>query len=204
MGVRGLMKRKEFLKNTAATLGLAISASSMSAIFVACSKEAKLSWKPVFLTANQAATIAEIAETILPKTKTPGAKELAVPQFIDKMVNDTFDKKGQEEFVKGLETFESQCDSKYGKSFVELSQKEKEEFLMIQEAENPKSGMSLWGINLEPNAAPATFYKKVKSLTLFGFYTSQQIGEKVLAFDPVPGEYIACMPLNGQNAWNEG
>lgn len=198
------MNRKDFLKNTAATLGLAISASSMSALFVACAQEARLSWKPIFLKPNQAATIAEIAETILPKTKTPGANDLAVPQFIDKMVNDTFDKKGQEEFINGLETFENQCDTKYGKSFIELSQKEREEFLMIQESENPKSGMSLWGINLEPDAKPATFYKKVKSLTLFGFYTSQQIGEKVLAFDPVPGQYIPCMPLNGQNAWNEG
>lgn len=197
------MNRNEFLKNTAATLGLAISASSMAAIFISCAKEAKLDWKPILLKPNQAATIAEIAETILPKTKTPGAKDMAVPQFIDKMVNDTMNKKGQESFISDLEAFDNQCDSKYGKSFLEITQKEKEEFLMIQENENPKSGMSLWGINLEPNAAPATFYKKVKSLTLFGFYTSQNIGEKILAYDPVPGEYIACMPLNGQNAWNE-
>ena len=40
------------------------------------------------------------AETILPKTKTPGAKELGVPQFIDKMVNDTMDAAGKEKFVK--------------------------------------------------------------------------------------------------------
>lgn len=197
------MKRQEFLKNTVSGLGLAISASSMSAIFISCAKEAKLSWKPIFLKPNQAETIAEIAETILPKTNTPGAKEIGVPQFIDKMVKDTFDKKGQEEFLKGLEIFENECNSKYGKSFMELSQKEREEFLMMQETENPKSGMNLWGINLEPSAAPATFYKKVKGLTLFGFYTSQGIGEKILAYDPVPGEYIACMPLNGQNAWNE-
>jgi Gluconate 2-dehydrogenase subunit 3 len=198
------MNRSEFLKNTAAGLGLAISASSISAIFVSCAKEVQLDWKPIFLKANQAATIAEIAETILPKTKTPGAKDLGVPQFIDKMVNDTMDKNGQEEFLKGLETFESQCESKFGKSFIELAPKEREVFLMEQEKENPKSGMSLWGINLEPNAAPATFYKKVKGLTLFGFYTSQGIGEKILAYDPIPGEYIPCMPLNGQNAWNEG
>lgn len=197
------MKRQEFLKNTVSGLGLAISASSMSAIFISCAKEAKLSWKPIFLKPNQAETIAEIAETILPKTNTPGAKEMGVPQFIDKMVKDTFDKKGQEEFLKGLEIFENECNSKYGKSFMELSQKEREEFLMMQETENPKSGMNLWGINLEPNAAPATFYKKVKSLTLFGYYTSQTIGEKIFAFDPVPGPYIACMQLNGQNAWNE-
>ena len=197
------MKRTEFLKNTASALGLAITTSSMSVIFISCANEVKLNWKPVFLKPNHAALITEIAETILPKTKTPGAKEMGVPQFIDKMVNDTMDKKGQEDFVSGLETFESRCESKFGKSFSELNQKDKEAFLMLHETENPKSGINLWGINLEPDAAKPTFYKKVKSLTLFGFYTSQNIGEKVLAFDPVPGTYIACMPLNGQNSWNE-
>ena len=37
----------------------------------------QLDWKPEFLSANQANTVAEMAETILPKTKTPGAKNWA-------------------------------------------------------------------------------------------------------------------------------
>jgi hypothetical protein len=63
--------------------------------------------------------------------------------------------------------------------------------------------MSMWGINLEPDAPKPTFFKIIKSLTIFGFYTSEEIGRNVLSYDPVPGEYIACMPLNGQNAWTE-
>lgn len=197
------MNRREYLKNTALVLGIGVSGIALSEIFVSCAKDANLSWKPVFLSPNQAATIAEITETILPKTKTPGAKELGVPQFIDKMVNDTMDAAGKEAFVKNLETFEENCKSKYGKSFVELEQAKREEYLVALDKASPRSGMNLWGINLEPNAPKPTFYKTIKGLTLFGFYTSESIGKNVLVYDPVPGDYIACMPLNGQNTWNE-
>lgn len=70
-----------------------------------------------FFTNNQAALIAEIAETILPKTETPGAKEMAVPQFIDKMVKETMDKDAQESLIQGLEGFEKNVDAEFGKSF---------------------------------------------------------------------------------------
>lgn len=197
------MNRREYIKNTALALGLGVSGVAFFEIFIACAKDAKLSWKPVFLLPNQAATIAEIAETILPKTKTPGAKELGVPQFIDKMVNDTMDAAGKEQFVNDLEAFDDVCKDKHGKNFVELEPAKREAYLLELEKDNPRSGMNLWGINLEPDAPKPTFYKTVKSLTLFGFYTSESIGKNVLVYDPVPGEYIACMPLNGQNSWNE-
>lgn len=197
------MNRREYIKNTALALGLGVSGIALSEIFVSCAKDANLTWKPVFLSPNQAATIAEITETILPKTKTPGAKELGVPQFIDKMVNDTMDAAGKEAFVKDLEAFDNNCKAKYGKTFVELDPAKREEYLLALDKESPRSGMSLWGINLEPDAPKPTFYKKVKGMTLFGFYTSESIGKNVLVYDPVPGDYIACMPLKEQNAWNE-
>ena len=67
------MNRRDYLKNTTAVLGFAVSSASMSALFIACTKEAKLDWKPVFLKPNHAEIVAEITETILPKTKTPAS-----------------------------------------------------------------------------------------------------------------------------------
>ena len=197
------MNRRDYLKNTSVVLGVTLSGVSMSAFFLACSKEVKLAWKPVFLKPNHAEIVAEITETILPKTKTPGAKDLGVPQFIDKFINLTKDEAAKAEFVKGIEEFDELCQEKYKKSFVELDAKQRIEYLMIHEKESPKTGMSLWGINLEPNAAKPTFYKTLKSLTLFGFYTSEKVGREILAFQDVPGEFIPCVPYKGQNAWNE-
>jgi hypothetical protein len=197
------MNRREYIKNTALSLGLGISGLAFADLFISCKKEANIYWQPVFLTPNQAEIISEITETILPKTKTPGAKELGVPQFIDKMVNVTMSEEAKDQFVKDLEAFDDVCKDKYGKNFVELEPDKRTAYLMELEKESPRSGMTLWGINLEPEAPKPTFYKTLKSLTLFGFYTSENIGKNVLVYDSVPGEYIGCVPLKGQNAWTE-
>lgn len=197
------MNRREYIKNTASALGLSLVGVSMSEILVSCQTQAKLDWKPVFFTNNQGALIAEIAETILPKTKTPGAKDMAVPQFIDKLAKETMSEDGQKELIGGLEKFEDDVKDKYGKSFLKISPKERNEFLSQLDKEKPRSGLSMWGITLEKDAPKPSFFKTIKSLTLFGFYTSEEIGRNVLVYDPVPGEYIGCMPLNGQNSWTE-
>lgn len=197
------MNRRDYIKNTAAALGLTLTGISMSEMLLSCQTQAKLDWKPAFFTNNQAAIIAEIAETILPKTKTPGAKEMAVPQFIDKMVKETMDEASQKSLVEGLESFEGEVKAKYDTNFISLNAGQKKEFLEKLDKEKPRSGLSMWGIALEKDAPMPTFFKIIKGLTLFGFYTSEEIGRNVLVYDPVPGEYIGCMPLKGQNSWTE-
>ncbi|HLO46479.1 MAG TPA: gluconate 2-dehydrogenase subunit 3 family protein [Leadbetterella sp.] len=197
------MNRRNYIKNTAAALGLTLTGSSMSEMLLSCQTQAKLDWKPAFFTNNQAALIAEIAETILPKTKTPGAKEMAVPQFIDKMVKETMDEASQKNLIEGIDSFEEEVKAKYNTDFMSLKPNEKLEFLKKLDEEKPRSGLSMWGIALEKDVPQPTFFKTIKGLTLFGFYTSEEIGRNVLVYDPVPGEYIGCMPLKGQNSWTE-
>jgi hypothetical protein len=197
------MNRREYIKNTAAALGLTLTGISMSEILVSCQMQSKLDWKPAFFTNNQAALIAEIAETILPKTKTPGAKGMGVPQFIDKIVNDTMDLDGQKAFIDGLESFENDVKSEYNLDFISISADQKKEYLEKLDKEKPRSGLTMWGITLEKDAPKPTFFMTIKALTLFGFFTSEEIGRNLLVYDPVPGEYIGCMPLNGQNSWTE-
>lgn len=197
------MNRREYIKNTASVLGLSLTGISMSEILLSCQKDAKIGWKPVFLNNNHAATIAEIAETILPKTKTPGAKEMGVPQFIDKMIKETMDSESQKKLIEGLDQFDEDAANKYGKPFLELDQKSRIDYLSKLDKEKPRSAMNMWGINLEKNPPKPTFFKTIKSLTLMGFYTSEEIGRNVLVYDPVPGNYIGCMPLKNQNSWTE-
>ena len=197
------MNRRDILKSSALFLGYAVSTAALSETFMACSKEAQLDWKPTFLSNSQAASMAEITETILPKTKTPGAKELGVPQFIDKMLKDLLSAEEQKDFLAGLEKLEEDCDKAYGKSFVECTPQQRQEFLTKLDTEAEKLPPSVWGIRLAP-PSPTPFFRRVKELTLLGYFTSQKIGKEVLSFDPMPGGYIACMPLAaGMNAWNE-
>jgi hypothetical protein len=197
------MNRRQYIKNTSAAFGLTLTGISMSEMLLSCQIQAKLDWKPAFFTNNQAALIAEIAETILPKTNTPGAKEMAVPQFIDKMVKETMDTASQKKLIDGIELFEEEVKAKYNTDFISLKPNQRQEFLEKLDKEKPRSGLTMWGIALEKDVPESTFFKTIKGLTLFGFFTSEEIGRNVLVYDPVPGEYIGCMPLKGQNSWTE-
>jgi len=38
---------------------------------------------------------------------------------------------------------------------------------------------------------------------LFGYYTSEKVGEEILSYDPVPGVFQGCIPLSDVgNAWS--
>src|SRR6476620_9482432 len=51
----------------------------------------------------------EIAETILPATKTPGAKAAKVGQFMTVMVNDCYEEKDQVIFHAGIGKLDEAC-----------------------------------------------------------------------------------------------
>lgn len=197
------MERREAIKNTVLFLGYSVSFSALSETFIACNKAAGVDWQPVFLSKDQANTIAEITETILPKTSTPGAKDLGVPQFIDKMLKDLLSKEDQQGFITELNQFDQDCKAAYGKVFVDCTQAQREEYLLKLDKAGAKSPPSFWGISTVANPAPPTFFRRLKGLTLMGYYTSQEVGLNILRYDPVPGDYIACMPLDGKNSWSE-
>ena len=198
------MNRREYIKNTALILGYAVSAGALSNAFIACKseREIKLDWQPTFLTKPQAQTLAEITETILPKTSTPGAKDIGVTQYIDKVLKDLLSEEEQKDFVKGLESLEDICHSNYGRYFEECTQEQREQLLLKMDRDAAKFPPTMWGIVLVEKPDPITFYRRLKALTLTAYFTSEKIGKEVLSYDPIPGTYIGCMPYTGQNLWS--
>jgi Gluconate 2-dehydrogenase subunit 3 len=199
------MNRRDAIKSSALFLGYAVSTTALSNLFISCQSEAKLDWKPVFLSNNQAQLITDMTDRILPRTKTPGAKDLGIDRFIDKMLKDLLTKAEQTDFISGLEAFEAACKTANGKTFVACTPQQQDAFLLAMDKEADKFPPSMWGISLAAGPPkPVPFFRRVKELSLRGYFTSQNIGEKVLSFDPMPGAYVACMPLSEiGNAWNE-
>lgn len=189
------MKRREALKKTIIALGYTISVPSLISIFESCNNNSTLAWQPEFLSASQAMLIAELTETILPKTKTPGAKDLHLDQFIDKMVKQVLSKEDQQLFIKGLDAFEAEAKEVNGKSFIDSTPEERSKLLTKLEKETAKQPGNIWGFSLVKDPKPLPFYRQVKNLALLGYFTSMEIGKKVLVYNPVPGMYNADMPL---------
>ncbi len=51
---------------------------------------------------------------------------------------------------------------------------------------------------------PVGFYRQLKSMALWGYFSSEEIGMKHLNYDPIPGEYRGCIPLDevGGKNWS--
>lgn len=196
------MDRREYFRQTAAILGLSLTGISASEILSSCQKASNLDWKPLFFTPAQVEIIAEIAETILPETATPGAKSLAVPQFIDVIIAKTMAKDAQTTFLEELKNFDDVAKERFGKKFLAMSAEQRQQYLTELDKEKPRSGMSMWGINLEPDAPKPSFFKKIKGLVLWGYFTSEEAGKNIFRYDPIPGIYEPCSPLEGKNAWS--
>jgi hypothetical protein len=84
------MDRREAIKKASLVLGFAISSPAILGVLQGCKAAPELTYRPVFFTPEEASTISELAEIIIPRTTTPGAKDVGVPAFIDRMLNEVY------------------------------------------------------------------------------------------------------------------
>ena len=191
------MNRREAIQRTALALGYAISAPALAGVLNGCKATPELTYKPGFFTDDQALSISELAEIIIPKTSTPGAKEAGVPAFIDSMLKEVYKKEDQDNFLKGLAEFEDEAQKTYGSSFggckpeerLELFKKHHDAAITALGTGGPTGWWNTAG------GADKPFVLKVKELTLLGFFTSEPGATQVLQHKAVPGPFQGCVPL---------
>lgn len=177
------MDRRDALKSTGLLVGGILSASTISLI-QSCSNPPKPGWSPVYFSNDQILFLAELGETILPATDTPGAKEAGVERYIDSVVGEVFEEEEREIFTTSLQTFSNKVNEKYTKPFVECSQEERYES------------------TVELMSTQEDFGRTLKLLVVTGFFKSEAGATKVLDFVEVPGRWEACIPLNpDQKTW---
>jgi hypothetical protein len=139
------------------------------------------------LTQQEGATVAAIAEMIIPRTDTPGAIDAGVPAFIDLIVGEWYDDDDRAAFRAGLRETDARSVRAHGSSFVELAEAGQRNVLGELEAES----LALRG----SGAHPAPFFSTMKYLTLYGYYTSQAGAIEELNYEIVPGRFNGCVPV---------
>src|ERR1700749_4407209 len=119
------MDRRTVIKNLALVVGGAV-------LLPSCLRKDGTSYvqlKHITLDGDQQQLIADVADTIIPKTTTPGAKDLNLPAFVLKMVDDCYKKKDQQTFITGLSQFDDMVKKKYNNSFSDLTAADREAVL---------------------------------------------------------------------------
>ena len=132
----------------------------------------------------QDAVLAEVCETIIPTTNTPGAKAAGVPDFIKKLIADCYEQADQKAFMDGLDKLEADTQAKFTKSFADITNEQRIE--MLKEVEASKS----------------RFWRLAKELTIFGYFTSEIGCTQALRYEAIPGRYDGNYPYKiGDKAW---
>lgn len=184
-----LIDRREALRKTALLMGAAVSASALSGILQGCKATPELLYTPVFFTPDQALIVTEVAEIIIPKTDTPGAKDAGVPGFIDLMLKDCYKKEDQDRFIAGITAFDEEAKKAYGDSFIYCKPEQQVELVT-------KTHAAALAEAKENREAKRPFILMAKELTLLGFFTSEPGATQVLQYVAVPGSYKGCIPLS--------
>ena len=190
------MNRREVLQKSALVLGYAISAPALAGILKGCKAAPNVAFQPVFFSTAQAYLVSEVAEIILPRTTTPGAKDVGVPAFIDTMLKEVYSAEQQQRFVTDLEAFDAEAKQRYGLAFNDCTAEEQKEFVVAKNEEAITQGASVsegWWAAGRAHERP--FILKVKELTILGFFTSEAGATQVLQYNPAPGPYRGCVPL---------
>jgi hypothetical protein len=146
-----------------------------------------------FFNEHELATIALLADIIIPKDEVSGsASEAGVPAFIDFIVQDM--PSHQTPLRGGLRWLDTQCLHRFGKTFKDSDSKQQME--MIDEI--------AWPNKAKPEMKQGVaFFNLMRNLTVTGFYTSE-IGVKDLGYkgnvpnkwNGVPDEELKRLGLN--------
>ena len=197
------MKRRSAIKNIGIGMGASVSMGTFISMIASCNSEPSggaTDWAASYFTdKTQLSFIENIADVILPKTDSPGAKEVGVIKYIDTIVGKVYKPKEQEKFKKGLdacmeavgdgdlsEFIHSRIGSKADKTTFDAMRK-----LIGKDAPEDASKQSNYYIY--------SFLNAVKDLSVGGYFNNEIIATQHMVYEPVPGPYVGCIDWGGGN-----
>jgi hypothetical protein len=144
---------------------------------------ASISLKNIAVDGEGENLLAMLAETLIPTTSTPGAKDVKAHLFALTMVDDCFKKEDQQKWTAGLKAFSELRGEKNGKSFEKSTPEERSSLLQQLEKSNADEG------------GAAYFYHATKRLIIQGYTTSEYYLTKVQVYELIPARFYGNVPV---------
>ncbi len=161
---------------------------------------------PIFFANNQFQFVSKIMDLVIPKTDIPGAIELKLPEFLDNYIVVVMNQNDKETILRSTNNFiklilnETKKNGSMEINSNDLNTQLKKYLLasdkQIESWEEAPKSQELEVYN---------YLIQIRSLTLNAFRLNEYIGEKVLAYDPIPGERKVCLDLKkttGGKRWS--
>jgi hypothetical protein len=219
-----LINRREAIRRVSALLGGAAFVGGNSLLAAVEKADTAVERAPGNFSAQDVAYLDEIAETILPATKTPGAKAAKTGAFMALMVTDCYSPAEQKVFLDGMRKVDEAMRNANNVSFMTatpaqrlavlttLDHEQKRMMDAREAAERKRKGLSpvVGGDATEakaenvpgtpvvaaqpPGSQPAHYFRMMKELALLGFFTSKIGCTEALRYVEAPGRFDACVP----------
>lgn len=179
-----LLDRREAIRRTALLAGVALAPDWLDFAVRAQGPASR-----TYLTTAQGGLVSAAAERILPKTDTPGAIDVGVPAFIDRFYGEFLNTTDRQLFVSVLDDIERAAGAAHNAAFATLASAQQDAILR--------------GIATAQQTRSPSSFGLLRSVTVLGYFTSEKVGKEVLHYDPVPGAYDGCVPIDqvGRRNW---
>ncbi len=172
------INRRIAIKQLAAISAVAVLAPSCSS-----AGPSKL-FKRLAATEDHDALLSAIADTLLPKSSTPGAVELKVPEFMARMIDDCATKEDQLKWLGGANKFDAEMEKSAGKLFSKLN------------ADERLKALTEWESIKHEDEELNFFYQSTRSLAIRGYTSSEYFMTTVQNYNILPGAFKGCVPVN--------
>lgn len=183
--------RREAVRRLGVLVGGALSSSTVSALLAGCGPEPRdppASWTPRALSSAQLDRLAAVVDRILPPTDTPGASEVGVPEFIDRLLADWAREDERTRVLDGLDSLDDLSVEALGTPFLEADRAQQTELLSRLDVE----AVAARGRDDDP----LPFFATLKEWTLVGYYTSEAGATRELQWLAAPGRFDGDLPLD--------
>ena len=205
------MERRVALKNMGLVFGYAVATPTLLGIVQSCQGKKVLDWTPNFFSKDEGTVVHTLLDILLPKTDTPSATDVNVHVFIDTFANEVLPEE-QQAFLK-------MCMGKFTDKVLADTQKEsladldaedlepvfatylKKQTDEVEEAHGEAIQAYFEAVEengsavLDDEIARYQFATNLRNSAIWAYKNSEFVGEEVLAYLPVPGEYIGCGDL---------
>lgn len=184
------MNRRDMLKYTALLTGAAVSGPFATAFLSGCTRESTDA-ELLFFDTEQFDLLTQISDSILPRTDSPSASDVNVPETVDSMLGQVFDDDFKTVFKNQWSELESFLSDQ---NFGQLDQSERVQLL---------SDLELSQNDEVANAKLA--FRELKQQVIAYYLNTEEIGTEFLNYLPIPGEYQPCISIEDVNnkAWAE-
>lgn len=203
------MNRRDALKSLGLGASYALATPTIFSLLQSCKNEPE--FNPVFLSKDEGHALRSIVDLIIPSEDgVPGAVDVGVHQFIDSFWNDILEDEDKAMVKKGFATFTSKFKNMFenkelinGKSedfdamlskYLKTTKEEQQAFYTKMGEFNQAYAKDK-NVLPDEDAASFSLLSQVRGMTIWAWKNSEEVGENVLVYDPIPGQQIGCGDL---------